>query len=82
MVPRVYARMTCKDIDRSKNLMEKVLKDFPDVPLNYITGTHRRGITMETLFYLVAIAGSVGSVVSMVKYEMKATRNMPTKPIY
>lgn len=37
---------------------------------------------METLFYLTAIVGSIGSVVAMIRYEAKAIRNRPTKPIY
>ncbi|MCP4377683.1 MAG: hypothetical protein GY794_16095 [bacterium] len=62
--------------------MEKVLKDFPAVPLYIVTAHNNGEQTMETLFYLVAIAGSVGGVVSVLRYEVKAQRNMPTKPLY
>jgi len=37
---------------------------------------------METIAYLVIIVGSIGGVISVLRYEIKHSKDRPVKPLY
>ena len=75
MARHVTAHMTCK------NVVHKKLKDCRYLPIGYIIGTCGDQ-PMETLLYILAIGITIGANISVIRYEIKATKRRPTKPLY